>query len=405
MADNLSRWKKFIFALLIVLIFFGVPELVLRLRDWGFYYNFSADILGMPLVDLTRFRRIANRTVEFDREVFWKFKPNQILDKKGIYRKPVRINNYGFRGKDFQIAKPAGRFRIICLGDSVTFGWSVGDDETYPFQLEKILKKEYPHCDIEIINLGITGYTSFQGKNLFLKFGKKLKPDVVIFAFGPNDRYPALLSDKEHYLYHTWEKSKIDIFLSRLQIYKLLKSGVIYLMRRAQGLSLNPKTFFPKLKRKVSAEEYERNFATIWQECQKIGCELVLLNVDFPSLPKDPVQKSLKELAEKTGAELSSQFKKEWDLIESNQKLARTYNVPFIDLRKLFLKHLEKMAQKRKLKINPSQPLSQELWQYLMIDNGHPNERGHFLIAREIARVLEESKKFQELLEKCQKKR
>ncbi len=374
--------KYILFIFTILLLVFGLPEFLLRIRDWSFYYNFSADLLGMPLIDLCRFRRIANRTVEFDRELFWKFKPNQILDVPGVYLKPVRINKWGFRGKDFELEKPEGRFRIICLGDSVTFGWSVGDDETYPFQLEQSLRKKYPNCDIEVINLGITGYTSFQGKMLFKKFAKELKPDLVIFGFGPNDRYPALLSDQEHYQYGTWEKNPLDLALSRLQIYKLLKSGIVYLIRRSQGLSLNPKTFLPRLKRKVSPKEYKENFAQIYQECQPLGCEVILLNVDFPNLAPDPVYQSLFELAKNSGAELPENFK-EWRLIQTNSELAKEFQVPLLDIRALFKAYSETSAE-------------------LMIDQGHPNAYGHKLIALHLIDIIVSSKKFQNFLEKSQ---
>jgi lysophospholipase L1-like esterase len=379
---DIPRWRRVLYAATAVAIFFAAAEFILRVHDFKFYYNFSADLLGMPLLDMFRFRRIADNMVKFDKNVFWKFKPNQTLRAKGIYLKPVRINNQGFRGPDFKLEKRPHSFRIICLGDSVTFGWSVGDDETYPAQLSTLLKQKNPGCDIEVLNLGVTGYTSFQGKQLFLAFAQELKPDVVIMGFGQNDRYPALLSDEEHFQAGTWQPNKIDLVLRHSQVYKLLKSGVVYTERRRQGLSLDPKTYFPKLKRKVSEQEYLANIKIISDECGKIGCRLVMLNDDFPSLPQDPALQSLEQLEKKSGASLPADFK-QWNLLKANSQAALESGAAMLDLRGLFGGQNDPDA--------------------LMIDKGHPNKQGHQIIADSIAQIMDADPAFQEFIAKCKK--
>ena len=406
MPDNIPASRKFIYSFLIVAIFFGGLELALRAYDFQFYFNFSADLLGMPLLDLCKFRRVANQTVNFDPQVFWKFKPNQILDAKGIYKKPVRINNFGFRGKDFQLEKKPGTYRIICLGDSVTFGWSVADEETYPAQLEKILQEKYPDRDIEVLNLGVTGYTSFQGKKLFLTFAEKLKPDLVIFGFGQNDRLPALKSDQELFETKAWRKNKLDLFLSHSQVYKILKAGVIYLQRRQEGLSLDPKTYLPRLKRKVSQEEYQDNFKRIKEECDQLGCKLILLNVDFPSLAIDPANSALKSLEQKHNAHLLKNWQ-EWDSLKLIQKISTESGAKLLDLRSVFASYLVELEegkgdQKRKSEFDQAlgEDVKNEPWKYLMIDNGHPNEWGHQIIAESLANLIEAEAFFNQHKEK-----
>jgi lysophospholipase L1-like esterase len=395
--DKTPRARLALFSFLTVVVFFGIIEVTLRVHDFRFYFNFSADLLGMPVFDLSRFRRIANNTVEFDPRVFWKFKPNQVLDAKGVYLKPVRINNHGFRGPDLSIEKRAGSFRIACLGDSTTFGWSVGDDETYPAQLQAALKKNHPACDIEVINLGVTGYTSFQGKELFLGLAQNLKPDLVIASFGMNDRYPALLSDAEHFSAGTWQPSKIDLMLRHLQVYKLLKAGVVYAERRSQGLSLDPKSYIPKLKRKVSETDYQSNLKAISDQCGKIGCELYILNDDFPSLPADPAFEVLKQAAQKSGAAVPSGWQ-EWDMLKVNRELSEFAGIPLLDLRGLFSDYTPQVFSK-----NPEDPLKKEPWRMLMVDQGHPNKWGHQLTADRLAEMIEASPGFQKFLQDCEK--
>lgn len=113
-------------------------------------------------------------------------------DKKGnIFS--VRINRMGFRGKDFEIAKPYGVLRVVCLGGSSTLGYGNKDNETYPYYLEEILNKEITGLNdekitsAEVINLGIPHLRSDQIFSLFAREAIRLSPDIVTFYEGVND--------------------------------------------------------------------------------------------------------------------------------------------------------------------------------------------------------------------------
>ncbi|MBM4266394.1 MAG: hypothetical protein FJ144_07275 [Deltaproteobacteria bacterium] len=71
----------------------------------------------------------------------------------GGERFDVRINNHGFRGGDFAVAKPPGVIRVVTLGASSTFGYSNRDDETYPHRLEQILNERGGGRRFEVINI------------------------------------------------------------------------------------------------------------------------------------------------------------------------------------------------------------------------------------------------------------
>ena len=389
----MSFGKRVRFSLLAAFLFFGGVEGILRARDFAFYVNFNADLLGMPLLDLTRLRRVANPTVAFDPRVFWRFQPNQVLADPEVYRRPVRINNLGFRGDDFTPAKPAGSFRILCLGDSTTFGWSVGDRETYPEVLEQLLRERYPKRRFQVLNLGVTGYTSLQGRELFLTQAANFQPDLVLFAFGPNDRLPALKSDAEHLAAGTWRISPIQVCLSRLQVYNLVRSGAVYLIRRSQGLSLDPKTFLPHLKRKVQQAEFADNAAVVKRRCEELGAGFILLNVDFPALPMDHNFIALRQEAEKAAVTLPESFSF-WDSSRVMETTAQGLGVPRIDLRELFTGELQRVRASGTSLPDPA-------WNYLMIDNGHPNARGHRLIAEAILARMEAAPAFQRFLERA----
>jgi lysophospholipase L1-like esterase len=386
----MSVRKRLFFGLLLAATALTGLELVLRLHDFNFYFNFGADLLGMPLLDLHSIRRVQNNTVEFDPQLFWRFKPNQVLDAHGIYRRPVRINAHGFRGPDFEDQKPPRTFRVACLGDSTTFGWSVADDETFPAQLAPLLQRACPARRVETLNLGVTGYTSCQGRVLMERSVVNWRPDLVIFAFGPNDRLPALKSDREHQANRTWDIGPVTLFLSHFQLYKLLKAGVVYLENRGRGLSLDPKTYIPRLRRKVSPDEYADNLRAVKALCDRIGADLIIIAVDYPSLPPDQVDRELRRQARETGAAMPPDWKP-WNQAAQVRALGAEMSVPCLDLRQLFDARLRDYADGAAT-LAPDQKTitdaDREPWRRLMIDNGHPNRFGHALIAENLAAIV-----------------
>lgn len=85
---------------------------------------------------------------------------------------------------DFEQVYPrVGVIRIVCLGDSSTFGMNVEEADTYPRQLAALLDEAQPGR-FEVMNLGVPGYTSRQGLELLRREVLGLQPDVVTFAFG-----------------------------------------------------------------------------------------------------------------------------------------------------------------------------------------------------------------------------
>jgi lysophospholipase L1-like esterase len=103
-------------------------------------------------------------------------------------------NSYGFRGKEFDIEKPEGVFRIVAIGASTTYGVANSDENTYPTQLERIIR-ENGYKNVEVLNAGVTGYTTIE---TFLNFYLRvldLSPDMVIFYQARNDVFPQAFND------------------------------------------------------------------------------------------------------------------------------------------------------------------------------------------------------------------
>ena len=101
---------------------------------------------------------------------------------------PVHINNLGFRDpRDYALAKGPRTFRIVTLGDSVTFGHSSVYEHTYPFLLEQRLKAWRPDVDWQVWNVAVPGYNTSQELAHLKEIGPVFKPDLVIVGFFEND--------------------------------------------------------------------------------------------------------------------------------------------------------------------------------------------------------------------------
>lgn len=106
----------------------------------------------------------------------------------------IRINDYGFRGTDFPRRKDPEAVRIMCLGDSCTFG-APGDDSPYPYQLERQLAQMDLGRDHQVINAGVEDHASI---NAQLRLPRLLAfdPDIMIVYIGWNDMW---LGNPKHY--------------------------------------------------------------------------------------------------------------------------------------------------------------------------------------------------------------
>ena len=98
----------------------------------------------------------------------------------------ARINNHGLRGADVDLSQQ--RIRILCVGDSCTFGFAKGvtDDLTYPAILNDYLKESQGET-YEVLNGGMPNFCLLDALNFYLFKGVELKPDYTVIMVGWND--------------------------------------------------------------------------------------------------------------------------------------------------------------------------------------------------------------------------
>jgi tetratricopeptide (TPR) repeat protein len=117
--------------------------------------------------------------------------------------------------------------RILCLGDSFTFGSGAEPGYSYPEQLEVLLNKNNPNLKFEVYNKGgcLPGLNSSQVLKMLDKDMAEYKPKIIIVLIGTHNEWN--LVNSNYFLFTTkgWRNYfyRFDSLLTRLRIYKLLK--------------------------------------------------------------------------------------------------------------------------------------------------------------------------------------
>lgn len=99
-------------------------------------------------------------------------------------------NAHGYRGRLVPMERRPGVLRVLCLGGSTTYGWTVSlPEEAYPAQLEDILRSSLPagYTDVEVINGGLPWGTSAEMLTHYHFKYHYYRPDVVVINTGGND--------------------------------------------------------------------------------------------------------------------------------------------------------------------------------------------------------------------------
>ena len=121
-----------------------------------------------------------------DPELGWTLLP----DYRGAHMEhdaavPTSTNPDGFRGPAWDAARAAAPLRVLALGDSCTFGRGVPDEGTWPAQLEARLRARGQEA--AVWNAGVPGYDTVQEAALLRRLGPRVRPQVVVVMWLPND--------------------------------------------------------------------------------------------------------------------------------------------------------------------------------------------------------------------------
>lgn len=111
------------------------------------------------------------------------------------------------------------KLRILCVGDSYTYGLGVERQEAYPAQLEVLLKGKFGNNAAEVINAGRPGINTPILANCFQEMLDDYRPDIVLVMIGTNDEW----NFGEFFSVSDTVKDKINSFLCSLRISRMFK--------------------------------------------------------------------------------------------------------------------------------------------------------------------------------------
>lgn len=101
-------------------------------------------------------------------------------------RVAFRTNAFGLRGPEILIPKPAGVFRVICLGDDTTIARELDEEDTYCERM-RVHLQERTQLQVEVINAGLPGGCPLTGLLLLRHRLLGLQPDLVLQHVDPTD--------------------------------------------------------------------------------------------------------------------------------------------------------------------------------------------------------------------------
>lgn len=160
----------------------------------GFLINLAllsmSTLLALFLSEVTlRVIGIDPLYVSPERDRFWKYDPllgwAHQPGQSGIFETPqfstsVTVNERGLRDESHSYERQDGVERILVLGDSFAWGYGVEAAERFSQHLEEALK-------VEVINAGVSGYSTDQEYLWYKNEGIKYDVDLVILVIAGND--------------------------------------------------------------------------------------------------------------------------------------------------------------------------------------------------------------------------
>ncbi len=126
---------------------------------------------------------------DFAAELGWTKRPGAVGTKKtNEFRATYEINALGLRDDPASSpTKPAGVFRVLCLGDSFVLGTTVERRDLFCDLLENLWQAQGRR--VEVINAGTEGYSTDQEVRWFQLHGAAFEPDLVLIFPYENDLY------------------------------------------------------------------------------------------------------------------------------------------------------------------------------------------------------------------------
>jgi len=219
-----------------------------------------------------------HRRVQYQRQGNLLFTPvpNQDYIEK-ISLTPSQINNLGLRGPDVADSD-LEREVVLCLGDSITYGYGVEENQTYPSRLGQILEESSPG-EFTVLNGGVNAYPmSFIHQKFLYLWETGVRPSLVVVSYSMNEGWLGHMvasdaREKDHFERRVHWKN----MMRSLASYNLIVEKVGRVVYDKMKQRLVPGTHFTNLTEEEVGAQYQRVLAEMVEDMQARGVHVILL--------------------------------------------------------------------------------------------------------------------------------
>ncbi len=289
----------------------------------------------------------------------WRLKAN--LKKVWWDYTRFSTNNYHIRYHRDIGKKPEKTFRIVCLGDSVTFGYRVPvswpdhpdriDPQAVPFHalIEKKLTALHSDKTVECIAMAVPGYSSHQGLAWLKRDIDWLRPDLLIVSYGWNDTDYRRIEDNV--------SLPTDRFSVAMRLLNSKSQAVLHILKWYTALKKQSAvTGQTQLVNRVSSQDYIKNMMAIAKLAEAYGVQPIVIGQVYRDALSHPQQARTIALNR-----------------QRLKKACKAGNSTYLEIREL---------------TEACYPANNHLFGELI----HPNYKGHQMIAERLMRLFNEQK-------------
>jgi lysophospholipase L1-like esterase len=414
---RLFYWLVFIGGIILILLIqrniFNerIKNIILTLAFTGILFS------GFVIIDRAYGLISTNESIEDQNQEWLIFEPNSKATAHTVeFEYEVIINSLGLRDHEIEIEK-GNKYRILCFGDSWTYGYGVNVEHSWPKILENYLVS-IGYNNVEVINCGRPGQFTGTYKKYMEKAVPLLKPDLVLvgvlqiddlaqlftYSFVARESSPfktimrkiktgslrfmqysfknILGSSKTLDITSDWKKISTsmvsdfnrwqDIRFSALDdsVQSLFKSGNLapslldYYINYPDRITIfnnqnHPATIY-------AAQEMTNDFKEMNIICDEQNSDLIFVNIPMNYFTGHEVIRTPSDV-------LNTYFKNNNNIDSIYQSVANANNLPYIELTDHFIGLQDKSD-------------------YLFKYDGHPNEKGYAEIGNYIGKQLIENK-------------
>jgi hypothetical protein len=129
----------------------------------------------------------------------------------------IRTNSWGMRDDEPRVGSDEPVFRVVVVGDSVTFGFGVSGDQTYSNVLERLLNGGAAGGPFEVLDLGVGGYSTRDEALTLESKGMRWNPKLIVIGYVLNDPESEPIQPLQSYFQEPswWQHSALLRMLAR----------------------------------------------------------------------------------------------------------------------------------------------------------------------------------------------